>query len=174
MATNLNVRRVERARLRDYRDRKIANDMKSLRCGQSRSLDETIDSIDRNSDGSGYFFEDHIPTVETSVTHPMLVRQNKRRPNVWMTRKRHFGARRENSYASCVRRIGRRQNERCFSKIELIGDGLHLGARKISRVGNHRHRIAAELSIGEDIDRLKWHSHERYFLGLVADHRIAL
>ena len=56
-------------------------------------------------------------------------------------------------------RIVRRQNERCLRKIELVGDGLHLSARKTARIGNDRERIAAELPVGEDIDRLKLNLH---------------
>ena len=102
----------------------------------------------------------------------VLVRQDKRRANVWMARKWHFSARRENAYASSVHRIVGRQYKRCLSEIELVGDGLHLSVRKTARIGNHRHRVAAELPISEDIDRLKWHFHKRNFLRLAADHRI--
>ena len=45
-------------------------------------------------------------------------------------------------------------------KIELICDGLHLSVRKAARIRNHRQRVAAELPIGEDIDRLKLHFHK--------------
>ena len=165
MAANLDIRRVKRARLRDNRDVEIANDMKLLRCGQRRPLNEIIDNVDPDADGSGYFLEDHVPAIETDAANRILVRQDKCRANVWMARKRHFRARRENTYASSVHRIGGEQNERCLGEVKLVGDGLHLSARKPACIGNHGHRVAAELPIGEDIDRLKWHFHKRNFLG---------
>ena len=83
------------------------------------------------------------------------MRQDERRADVGMTRKRHLGARRKNPDTSGVCRIGRRQHESRLGKIELVGDGLHLSVGKTARIGNDRHRVAAELPIGEDIDRLK-------------------
>ena len=116
--------------------------MKLLRCRQRRPLDEVIDNFDRDADGSGYFLEDHVPAIETDAANRILVRQDKRRANIWMARKRHFRARRENTNASSVRRIGGEQNERCLGEVELVGDGLHLSARKPACIGNHRHRVA--------------------------------
>jgi hypothetical protein len=155
MPAHLDIRRLERARLRDYCGVEIANDPELLGCGQRRSRDETTDSVDRHSDESGDLLEDHVPAIERDAANPILVRQDKRRADVGMTRKRHLGARRKNPDTSGVCRIGRRQHESRLGKIELIGDGLHLSVGKTARIGNDRHRVAAELPIGEDIDRLK-------------------
>jgi hypothetical protein len=155
MPAHLDIRRLERARLRDYCDVEIANDPELLGCGQRRSRDETIDSVDRHSDESGYLLEDHVPAIERDAANPGLMRQDERRADVGMTRKRHLGARRKNPDTSGVCRIGRRQHESRLGKIELVGDGLHLSVGKTARIGNDRHRVAAELPIGEDIDRLK-------------------
>ena len=48
----------------------------------------------------------------------------------------------------------------------------HLSVRKVTRIGYHRRRVAAEPPIGEDIDRLELHFHKRYFLRSIADDRI--
>ena len=161
MPANLNIGRIERARLRDYRNVEIANDAKSLGRSQGRADDGAVGAVDRHSDRSGYFLEDHALAIETDAANRVLVGQDKRRANVWMARKRHLGARGEYTYPSGVRRIVRRQDKRCLSKIELIGDGLHLSLRKAARIRNHRNRISAELPIGEDIDRLKCRPHNR-------------
>src|SRR5208283_2792414 len=108
-----------------------------------------------------YLLEDHVPTIKTGAANRVLVRQDKRSANVWMARKWHLSARRKNTHASGVHGIARRQYKRCLSKIELIGDGLHLSVRKAARIGNHRHRVAAELPISEDVDCLKCHLHNR-------------
>jgi hypothetical protein len=155
MPANLDIRRLERARLRDHCDVEIANDPERLGRGQRRSRDETIDSVDRHSDESGNLLEDHVPAIERDAANPVLMRQDERRADVWVTRKRHFGARRKNPDTSGVCRIGRRQYESRFGKIELVGDGLHLSVGKTARIGNDRQRVAAEPLIGEDIDRLK-------------------
>jgi hypothetical protein len=155
MPAHLDIRRLERARLRDHCDVEIANDPELLGRGQRRSRDETIDSVDRHSDESGYLLEDHVPAIERDAANPVLMRQDERRADVGMTRKRHLGARRKNPDTSGVCRIGRRQHESRLGKIELVGDGLHLSVGKTARIGNDRHRVAAELPIGEDIDRLK-------------------
>ena len=155
MPAHLDIRRLERARLRDHCDVEIANDPELLGCGQRRSRDETIDSVDRHSDEFGYLLEDHVPAIERDAANPVLMRQDERRADVGMTRKRHLGARRKNPDTSGVCRIGRRQHESRLGKIELVGDGLHLSVGKTARIGNDRHRVAAELPIGEDIGRLK-------------------
>ena len=110
---------------------------------------------------SGYLLEDHVPAIERDAANPVLMRQDERRADVGMTRKRHLGARRKNPDTSGVCKIGRRQHESRLGKIELVGDGLHLSVGKTACIGNDRHRVAAELPIGEDIDRLKWHFHKR-------------
>ncbi len=83
------------------------------------------------------------------------MRQDERRADVRMTRERHLGARRKNPDTNGVRKIGRRQHESRLGEIELVGDGLHLTVGKTARIGNDRHRVSAELPIGEGIDRLK-------------------
>lgn len=155
MSAHLYIGRLERARLSDYCDVEIANDPELLGRCQRRSRDETVDSVDRHSDESGYLLEDHIPAIERDAANPILMRQDERRADVGMTRKWHLGARRKNPDASAVCRIGRRQHESRLGKIELVGDGLHLRVGKTARIGNDRHWVAAELPIGEDIDRLK-------------------
>ena len=64
MPAHLDIRLLERARLRDHYDVEIANDPELLGCGQRRSRDETIDRVDRHSDQSGYLLEDHVPAIE--------------------------------------------------------------------------------------------------------------
>ncbi len=155
MPPHLDIRRLERARLRDHCDVEIANDPELLGCGQRRSRDATIDSIDRHSDESGYLLEGHVPAIERGAANPVLMSEDKRCANVGMTRKRHLGARRKNPDTSGVCRIDRRQYESCLGKIELVGDGLHLSVGQTASIRNDRHRVAAELPIGEDIDRLK-------------------
>jgi hypothetical protein len=161
MPARLNIGRVKRARLRDHRNVEIANDPKLLGRSQRGARDSTFDAVDRHLDKSRYLLENYLLAIESDAEDCVLLRQNKRRANVWMAGKRHLGARRENPYVSGVRRIVGRQNKRCLGKIELIGDGLHLSVRKAARIRNHRHRVAAELPIGEDIDRLKLHFHRR-------------
>ena len=170
MPARLNIRWVKRAGLRDHCGVEIANDPKLLGRGQSRSGGETTIRVDCHSDESGYFLEDHVPAIEAPAADLVLARQNKRRADVWMASKRHLCARRKNAHPSSVRRIIRRQDKRCLGEIKLIGDRLHLSVRKAARIGNHRQRVAAELPIGEDIDRLELHSHRRYVLGQVVDH----
>ena len=118
--------------------------------------------VECHSDESGYFLEDHVPAIEAAAADLVLARQNKRRADVWMARKRHLGARRKNAHPSSVRRIIRRQDKRCLGKVKLVGDRLHSSVRKAARIGNHRQRVAAELPIGEYINRLELHSHKRY------------
>ena len=84
--------------------------------------------------------EDHVPAIKTDAANCVLVRQDNRSANVRMARKRHLSARRENTHASGARGMVRRQYKRCLSKIELVGDGLHLSVRKAARIGNHRPR----------------------------------
>ena len=60
--------------------------------------------------------------------------------------------------------------KRCLGEIELVRDGLHLSVRKTARIGNDRHRVAAELPISEDVDCLKCYLHSRYFPRSIADH----
>ena len=155
MPAHLDIRLLERARLRDHCDVEIANDPELLGCGQRRSRDETIDRVDRHSHQSGYLLEDHVPAIERDAANPILMRQDERRADVGMTRKRHLGARCKNPDTSGVCRIRRRQHESRLGKIELVGDRLHLSVGKTSRIGNDRHRVATKLPIGEDIDRLK-------------------
>ncbi len=104
---------------------------------------------------SGYLLEDHVPAIERGAANPVLMRQDERRADVGMTRKRHLGARRKNPDTSGVCRIGRRQYESRLGKIELVCDGLHLSVEKTARIRNDGHRVAAELPVGEDIDCLK-------------------
>ena len=151
MPARLDIGRVERARLRDRCDIDIANDPKLLRRGERSSGDETIDSVDRHSDESSYLLKDHSLAIEPDAANHVLAGQDKRRADVWVARKRHLGARRENADASGVCRIVRRQNKRSLGKIELVGDGLHLGVRKTARIRNHRQGVAAKLAIGEHI-----------------------
>jgi hypothetical protein len=155
MPAHLNIGRLKRASLCDHRDVEIANDPKLLGRSQRRTRDSTIDAVDPHSNESGYFLEDHVLAIKTGAANCVLVRQDKRSANVWMARKRHLSARRENAHASGVRGIVRRQNKRCLSEIELVRDGLHLSVRKAARIGNHRHRVATELPISEDVDCLK-------------------
>ena len=155
MPAQLDIGRVKRACLRDHCDVEIADHPKRLGRSQGRAHDPTIDAVDRHSDKSGYFLEDHDPAIEIDVANRVLMRQDKRRSNVRMARKRHLGARREYADTSGVRGIVRRQDKRCLGKIELVGDGLHLSLRKAARIRNHRHRVSAELPISEDIDRVK-------------------
>ena len=168
MPARLNIRRIKRARLGDRRGVEIANDPELLRRGQRRSRDDASIRVDCHSDESGYFLEHHVPEIEARAETRALARQDKRRADVWMARKRHFGARRENAHPGSVRGIVRRQDKRCLGQIELIGDRLHLCVRKAARIGNHGQRVAAELPVGEDIDRLELHFHERCVLRLVA------
>jgi hypothetical protein len=86
--------RLERARLCDHWDVEIANDPELLGRGQRRSRDETIHSVDRHSDESGYLLEDHVPAIEMGAANPVLMRQDERRADVGMAHKRHLGARR--------------------------------------------------------------------------------
>jgi hypothetical protein len=169
MPAHLNIGRVKRASLCDHRDVEIANDPKLLGRSQRRTRDSIIDAVDPHSNESGYFLEDHVPAIQTGAANCVLVRQDKRSANVWVARKRHLCARRENTHARSVRSIVRRQDKRCLSKIEFIGDGLHLSVRKVARIGDHRDRVATELPVGEDVDRLKWHLHNRYFPQSIAD-----
>ena len=62
MPAHLDIRRLERARLRDHCDVEIANDPELLGCGQRRSRDETIDSVDviRTSPASP---RRHVPAI---------------------------------------------------------------------------------------------------------------
>ena len=135
MPAHLDIRRLERARLRDHCDVEIANDPELLGCAQRRSRDETIDSVDRHPDESSYLLEDHVPAIERDAANPVLMRQDERRADVGMARKRHLGARRKNPYTSGVCGIGRRQHESRLSKIELVGDRLHLSVGKTSASG---------------------------------------
>jgi hypothetical protein len=170
MPAHLNIGRVKRASLCDHRDVEIANDPKLLGRSQRRTRDSTIDAVDPHSNESGYFLEDHVSAIKTGAANGVLVRQDKRSANVRMARKRHLSARRENAHASGARGIVRRLYKRCLSKIELIGDGLHLSVRKAARIGNHRRRVAAELPISEDVDCLKCHLHNRCSPRSIADH----
>src|SRR5205814_1586796 len=77
---------------------------------------------------------------------------NERRADIGMAGKRHLGAWRENAHRRGVRRIFRGQHEGGFRKVELRGDGLHLLCRKPFRVQHNGERIAAELTVGEDVD----------------------
>ena len=79
-----------------------------------------------------------FPPIERDAANPVLMRQDERRADVGMTRKRHLGTRRKNPDTSGVCGIGRRQHESRFGKIELVGDGLHLSVGKTSRIGNDR------------------------------------
>ena len=97
--------------------------------------------------------------IERDAANRVLMRQDEGCAHVRMAGKRHLGARREYTDTSRVRRIVRRQDKRCLGKVELVGDGLHLSVRKAARIRNHRHGVAAELPVGEDIDRLKWRLH---------------
>jgi hypothetical protein len=102
MPAHLDIRRLERARLRDHCHVEIANDPELLGCGQRRSRDETIDRVDRHSDRSGYLLENHVPAIERDAANPVLMRQDERRADVGMARKRHLGARRKNPNTSRV------------------------------------------------------------------------
>ena len=104
MPAHLDIGRVKRACLRDHRNVEIANDPKLLGRSQRRARDSTIDAVDRHSDKSGYFLEDHVPAIETDAANCVLMRQDKRRANVRMARKRHLSARREYTHTSGVRR----------------------------------------------------------------------
>jgi hypothetical protein len=170
MPAHLNIGRVKRASLCDHRDVEIANDPKLLGRSQRRARDSTIDAVDTHSNESGYLLEYHVSAIKTGTANCVLVRQDKRSANVRMARKRHLSARRENAHASGAHGIVRRQYKRCLSKIELVRDGLHLNVRKAARIENHRHRVAAELPIGEDVDGLKWRLHSRYSPRSIADH----
>jgi hypothetical protein len=129
-----------------------------------------LTAVDPHSNESGYFLEDHVPAIKTGAANCVLVRQDKRSANVRMARERHLRARREYAHASGVHGIVRRQYKRCLSKIELVCDGLHLSVRKAARIENHRHRVAAELPISEDVNCLKWHLHNRCVPRSIADH----
>ena len=155
MPAYLDIRRLERARLRDHCDVEIANDPELLGCGRDAPATRPSTVSISHSDEFGYLLEDHVPAIERDAANPVLMRQHERRADVGMTRERHLGARRKNPYTSGVCRIGRRQHECRLGKIELVGDGLHLSVGKTARIGNDRHRVAAELPIGEDIDSLK-------------------
>jgi hypothetical protein len=170
MAAHLNIGRVKRASLCDHRNVEIANDPKLLGRSQRGARDSTIGAVDPHSNESGYFLEDHVPAIKTGAANGVVVRQDKRCANVWMSRKWHLSARRENTHASGARRIVRRQYKRCLSKIELVRDGLHLSVRKAARIGNHRRRVAAELPISEDVDCLKCHLHNQCSPRSIADH----
>ena len=86
---------------------------------------------------SSFFLEDHVPANETVAANRILAGQDERRADVRMARKRHLCMRRKNADTGRVRGIVGRQNERCLSKIELIGDDLHLSVRKTARIRNH-------------------------------------
>jgi hypothetical protein len=169
MPAHLNIGPVKRASLCDHRDVEIANDPKLLGRSQRRARDSTIDALDPHSNDSRYFLEDHVSAIKTGTANCVLVRQDKRSANVRMARKRHLSARRENAHASGTHGIVRRQDKRCLSKVELVRDGLHLSVRKVARIGDHRDRVATELPVGEDVDRLKWHLHNRCFPQSIAD-----
>src|SRR5271166_4778117 len=124
MPAHLNIGRVKRASLCDHRDVEIANDPKLLGRSQGRTCDSTIDAVDPHSNESGYFLEDHVPPIKTDAANCVVVRQDKRCADVWMARKWHLSARRENTHASGARGIIRRQYKRCLSKIGLVCDGL--------------------------------------------------
>jgi len=71
----------------------------------------------------------------------------------------HLGPGRKDTNASDVRRVVRRQDERCLCEIELVGYGLHLGFGQATRVRDNSDGIAAELAVGEDVDGLEFNLH---------------
>ena len=127
MPAHLDILWVERARLRDHYDVEIANDPELLGCGQRRSRDDTIDSVDRHSDEFGYLLEDHVPPIERDASKPCPDAPGRTPCRRWDDPQRESrGTRCKNPDTSGVCRIGRRQHESRLGKIELVGDGLHL------------------------------------------------
>src|SRR5579863_998069 len=102
MPPRLNIREVKRAGLCDHPGVDVANDLKSLRRGQSSSGGKVIVSVDRHSDKSGFFLDDHVPAVDTNAATRVMTLQDERSANVWMARERHLGARRKNAHPSRV------------------------------------------------------------------------
>ena len=93
-----------------------------------------------------------------------------------MARKWHFGARRKNADASSVRSIAGGKTNVVSARLNSFGDGLHLSVRNAAGIRNYRQGIAAEPPVGEDVDRLELHFHERYaaqdrFLRSLAFHK---
>ena len=69
-----------------------------------------------------------------------------------MAGERHLGSAIEDAHARGMAGIVRRQDEGRLAQIELGGEGLHLGVREAVRIGEDGERIAAEASVGEDVD----------------------
>ena len=67
---------------------------------------------------------------------------------------RKFVVRREDSDPKVVPGIPRRQHERGFRQVELLGDCLHDGVGKSVAVEKDRERISAEGAIGENINQV--------------------
>jgi hypothetical protein len=60
-----------------------------------------------------------------------------------------------------MRGLFRRQHEGGLGEVELGRDGLHLPRRQAAGVDDHSQRIAAELAVGEYVDRDECQSHAR-------------
>jgi hypothetical protein len=109
---------------------------------------------------TGCGLEDDRIGHRASVTRAFAT-ENEGGPDIRMTGEGQFRARRENSDLRGMRGILRRQNECDLRQIELGGDGLHLIGAEAAAVGHDRQRIAAEFSIGEDVNGDEFNLHRR-------------
>ena len=72
-----------------------------------------------------------------------------------MPGKGHLRGSIEDTEPDGIRWIDGREYEGRLAQIELRGEQLHLLGAKAARIRKHRQWIAAELSVREDVDRLK-------------------
>jgi hypothetical protein len=120
-------------------------------------------------DQAGRLFENQRLAVQRLAIAAAFRRHDKRRPDIGVARERHFGARGEDADVGRVISRFRRQHKGRFRQVELSRDPLHLLGREPIGVDDHGERVAAELPVGEDVDRDEVQLHGIHLLPIDAD-----
>jgi hypothetical protein len=153
MVARLDVGHSDRASLGHEVRWHVVADNERLRGRQTRAGDRGAFFEKFNPDQAGNLFENQRLAVQRPAVTAAFPRHDKRRPDIGVARERHLGAGGEDADVGRVISRFRRQHEGRFRQIELGRDPLHLLGRKPVGVDDHGERIAAELPVGEDVDR---------------------
>ena len=158
MVYRFDIGRLERARRRNDIGRDVVAARQRLRRGKAcadhgRSVSDQIEAHQ-----AGLLLEDERLADGPAFAFA-LTRQNESGADIGVAGERHLGPRRKDAHLGGVRGIARRQHESRLRKIKLGGNRLHLRGRDAAAVKDDGKRIAAEGSLGENIDRdeLKLH-----------------
>jgi hypothetical protein len=86
--------------------------------------------------------------------------EHESRANVGMSRERHLGPWSENANMSSVFRVLRREDESSLGVVEFRGNGLHLLGREVLGIKHNGQGIAAEFSVGKDVNGYEMEFHD--------------